>query len=153
MNASDFDYEDTALAYPFGGANTTPSRIGTQSGMDNDIPQNGEGVDTAVLIPDGLANAGKYALLEDGTFTNTTSANMTVLGQKLWKTMPASYPAEDLPGVTFTLQQTLGTTTKDIATLTIQNWTLPLEDGAYHFGFAYTGENVVSKNDDGTLRQ
>lgn len=152
MNASDFDYEDTALAYPFGGANTTPSRIGTQSGMDNDIPQNGEGVDTAVLIPDGLADAGKYALLEDGTFTNTASANVTVLGQKLWKTMPASYPAADLPEVTFTLQQTLGTTTKDIATLTIQNWKLPLEDGAYHFGFAYTGENVVSMNDDdGTL--
>lgn len=152
VNASDFDYEDTALAYPFGGANTTPSRIGTQSGVDNGIPQNGEGVDTAVLIPDGLADAGKYALLEDGTFTNTASANVTVLGQKLWKTMPASYPPADLPEVTFTLQQTLGTTTKDIATLTIQNWTLPLEDGAYHFGFAYTGENVVSMNADGTLR-
>ena len=152
VNASDFDYEDTALAYPFGGANTTPSRIGTQSGVDDGIPQNGEGVDTAVLIPDGLANAGKYALLEDGTFTNTASANVTVLGQKLWKTMPASYPAADLPEVTFTLQQTLGTTTKDIATLTIQNWNLPLEDGAYHFGFAYTGENVVSMNADGTLR-
>lgn len=152
VNASDFDYEDTALAYPFGGANTTPSRIGTQSDMDDGIPQNGEGVDTAVPIPDGLADAGKYALLEDGTFTNTASANVTVLGQKLWKTMPASYRAEDLPGVTFTLQQTLGTTTKDIATLTIQSWNLPLENGAYHFGFAYTGENVVSMNADGTLR-
>ena len=66
--------------------------------------------------------------------------------------MPASYPAADLPEVTITLQQTLGTTTKDIATLTIRNWNLPLEDGAYHFGFAYTGENVVSMNaDDGTL--
>lgn len=153
VNASDFDYEDTALAYPFGGANTTPSRIGTQSGMDNGIPQNGEGVDTAVLIPDGLANAGKYALLEDGTFTNTTSANVTVLGQKLWKTMPASYRAADLPGVTFTLLQSLnGSEPVEIATLTIQNWTLPLENGAYHFGFAYTGENVVSMNADGTLR-
>lgn len=152
VNASDFDYEDTALAYPFGGANTTPSRIGTQSGMDDGIPQNDEGVDTAVLIPDGLADAGKYALLEDGTFTNTASANVTVLGQKLWKTMPASYPAADLPEVTFTLQQTLGTETRDIATLTIRNWNLPLENGAYHFGFAYTGENVVSMNaDDGTL--
>ena len=152
VNASDFDYEDTALAYPFGGANTTPSRIGTQSDMDDGIPQNGEGVDTAVLIPDGLADAGKYALLEDGTFTNTASANVTVLGQKLWKTMPASYPAADLPEVTFTLQQTLGTETRDIATLTIRNWNLPLENGAYHFGFAYTGENVVSMNADGTLR-
>lgn len=152
VNASDFDYKDTALAYPFGGANTTPSRIGTQSGMDDGIPQNGEGVDTAVLIPDGLADAGKYALLEDGTFTNTASANVTVLGQKLWKTMPASYPAADLPEVTFTLQQTLGTETRDIATLTIRNWNLPLENGAYHFGFAYTGENVVSMNADGTLR-
>lgn len=152
VNASDFDYEDTALAYPFGGANTTPSRIGTQSGMDDGIPQNGEGVDTAVLIPDGLADAGKYALLEDGTFTNTASANVTVLGQKLWKTMPASYPAADLPEVTFTLQQTLGTETRDIATLTIRNWNLPLENGAYHFGFAYTGENVVSMNADDTLR-
>ena len=149
VNAADFDYLDTAISYTLDG---TLTEIGTQSGMDSSIPQNGEGVDTAVLIPDGLANAGKYALLEDGTFTNTASANVTVLGQKLWKTMPASYRAEDLPEVTFTLQQTLGTTTKDIATLTIQNWDLPLEDGAYHFGFAYTGENVVSMNaDDGTL--
>ena len=152
VNASDFDYEDTALAYPFGGANTTPSRIGTQSAIDpGPIPTDEDGTPVAVLIPDGLADAGKYALLEDGTFTNTASANVTVLGQKLWKTMPASYPAADLPAVTFTLQQTLGTETKDIATLTIRNWNLPLEDGAYHFGFAYTGENVVSMNADRTL--
>ncbi len=149
VNAADFDYLDTAISYTLDG---TLTEIGTQSGVDNGIPQNGEGVDTAVLIPDGLANAGKYALLEDGTFTNTASANVTVLGQKLWKTMPASYPAADLPEVTFTLQQTLGTETRDIATLTIRNWNLPLENGAYHFGFAYTGENVVSMNADGTLR-
>ena len=149
VNAADFDYLDTAISYTLDG---TLTEIGTQSGVDNGIPQNGEGVDTAVLIPDGLADAGKYALLEDGTFTNTASANVTVLGQKLWKTMPASYPAADLPEVTFTLQQTLGTEPRDIATLTIQNWNLPLENGAYHFGFAYTGENVVSMNaDDGTL--
>ena len=149
VNAADFDYLDTAISYTLDG---TLTEIGTQSGMDSDIPQNGEGVDTAVLIPDGLADAGKYALLEDGTFTNTASANVTVLGQKLWKTMPASYPAADLPEVTFTLQQTLGTEPRDIATLTIRNWNLPLENGAYHFGFAYTGENVVSMNaDDGTL--
>lgn len=149
VNAADFDYLDTAISYTLDG---TLTEIGTQSGMDSDIPQNGEGVDTAVLIPDGLADAGKYALLEDGTFTNTASANVTVLGQKLWKTMPASYPAADLPKVTFTLQQTLGTEPRDIATLTIRNWNLPLENGAYHFGFAYTGENVVSMNADGTLR-
>lgn len=149
VNAADFDYLDTAISYTLDG---TLTEIGTQSGMDDGIPQNGEGVDTAVLIPDGLADAGKYALLEDGTFTNTASANVTVLGQKLWKTMPASYPAADLPEVTFTLQQTLGTEPRDIATLTIRNWILPLENGAYHFGFAYTGENVVSMNvDDGTL--
>ena len=152
VNASDFDYEDTALAYPFGGANTTPSRIGTQSGVDRGIPQNGEGVDTAVLIPDGLANAGKYALLEDGTFTNAIQSDVTILGQKLWKTMPASYHAADLPEVTFTLQQTLGTETKDIATLTIRNWNLPVEDGAFHFGIAYTGANVVTVADDGSLK-
>lgn len=149
VNAADFDYLDTAISYTLDG---TLTEIGTQSGMDRGIPQNGEGVDTAVLIPDGLADAGKYALLEDGTFTNTASANVIVLGQKLWKTMPASYPAADLPEVTFTLQQTLGTEPRDIATLTIRNWKLPLENGAYHFGFAYTGENVVSMNaDNGTL--
>ncbi len=159
VNASDFDYKDTALAYPFGGANTTPSRIGTQSGMDDGIPQNGEGVDTAVLIPDGLADAGKYALLEDGTFTNTASADVTILGQKLWKTMPANYPAADLPQVDFTLVQSItdsatgSTTSTNIATLTIKNWDgLPVEDGAFHFGIAYTGANVVTVADDGSLK-
>lgn len=54
MNASDFDYEDTALAYPFGGANTTPSRIGTQSAIDpGPIPTDEDGTPVAVLIPDG----------------------------------------------------------------------------------------------------
>ena len=150
VNAADFDYLDTAISYTLDG---TLTEIGTQSAIDpGPIPTDEDGTPVAVLIPDGQSDAGRYALLEDGTFTNTASANVTVLGQKLWKTMPASYPAADLPEVTFTLQQTLGTTTKDIATLTIQNWYLPLEDGAYHFGFAYTGENVVSMNADGTLR-
>lgn len=150
VNAADFDYLDTAISYTLDG---TLTEIGTQSAIDpGPIPTDEDGTPVAVLIPDGLADAGKYALLEDGTFTNTASANVTVLGQKLWKTMPASYPAEDLPEVTFTLQQTLGTEPRDIATLTIRNWKLPLENGAYHFGFAYTGENVVSMNaDDGTL--
>ena len=152
VNAADFDYLDTMLSYPFAGINKTPDYIGTQSAVDGEIPATVDGVRTAVQIPAGELDAGKYALLEDGTFTNTASADVTILGQKLWKTMPASYPAADLPEVTFTLQQTLGTETKDIATLTIRNWNLPLENGAYHFGFAYTGENVVSMNaDDGTL--
>lgn len=105
----------------------------------------------AVLIPDGQSDAGRYALLEDGTFTNTIQSDVTILGQKLWKTMPANYPAGDLPEVTFTLLQSLnGSEPVEIATLTISNWSLPLEDGAYHFGFAYTGENVVS-SENGAL--
>ena len=149
VNAADFDYLDTAISYTLEGVLT---EVGTQSAIDpGPIPTDEDGTPVAVLIPDGQSDAGRYALLEDGTFTNTASANVTVLGQKLWKTMPASYPAADLPEVTFTLQQTLGTETKDIATLTIRSWNLPLENGAYHFGFAYTGENVVSMNDDGTL--
>lgn len=156
VNAADFDYLDTAISYTLDG---TLTEIGTQSGMDNGIPQNGEGVDTAVLIPDGLADAGKYALLEDGTFTNTASADVTILGQKLWKTMPANYPAADLPQVDFTLVQSItdsatgSTTSTNIATLTIKNWDgLPVEDGAFHFGIAYTGANVVTVADDGSLK-
>lgn len=156
VNAADFDYLDTAISYTLDG---TLTEIGTQSGMDSGIPQNGEGVDTAVLIPDGLADAGKYALLEDGTFTNTASANVTILGQKLWKTMPAAYPAADLPRVDFTLVQSItdsatgSTTSTNIATLTIKNWDgLPVEDGAFHFGIAYTGANVVTVADDGSLK-
>ena len=157
VNAADFDYLDTMLSYPFAGINKTPDYIGTQSAVDGEIPATDDGVRTAVQIPAGELDAGKYALLEDGTFTNTASADVTILGQKLWKTMPANYPAADLPQVDFTLVQSItdsttgSTTSTDIATLTIQNWDLPLEDGAYHFGFAYTGKNVVSKNDDGTL--
>lgn len=160
VNASDFDYEDTALAYPFGGANTTPSRIGTQSAIDpGPIPTDEDGTPVAVLIPDGQSDAGKYALLEDGTFTNTASADVTILGQKLWKTMPANYPAADLPQVDFTLVQSItdsatgSTTSTNIATLTIKNWDgLPVEDGAFHFGIAYTGANVVTVADDGSLK-
>nr|WP_275951254.1 Cna B-type domain-containing protein [Hydrogenoanaerobacterium saccharovorans] len=150
VNAADFDYLDTAISYTLEGVLT---EVGTQSAIDpGPIPTDEDGTPVAVLIPDGQSDAGRYALLEDGTFTNTASANVTVLGQKLWKTMPASYPAADLPEVTFTLQQTLGTETKDIATLTIRSWNLPVEDGAFHFGIAYTGANVVTVADDGSLK-
>ncbi len=45
------------------------------------------------------------------------------------------------------------TTSTNIATLTIKNWDgLPVEDGAFHFGIAYTGANVVTVADDGSLK-
>ena len=159
VNAADFDYLDTMLSYPFAGINKTPDYIGTQSAVDGEIPATVDGVRTAVQIPAGELDAGKYALLEDGTFTNTASADVTILGQKLWKTMPANYPAADLPQVDFTLVQSITdsatglTTSTDIATLTIKNWDgLPVEDGAFHFGIAYTGANVVTVADDGSLK-
>lgn len=156
VNAADFDYLDTAISYTLDG---TLTEIGTQSAIDpGPIPTDEDGTPVAVLIPDGLADAGKYALLEDGTFTNTASADVTILGQKLWKTMPANYPAADLPQVDFTLVQSItdsatgSTTSTNIATLTIKNWDgLPVEDGAFHFGIAYTGANVVTVADDGSL--
>lgn len=157
VNAADFDYLDTAISYTLEGVLT---EVGTQSAIDpGPIPTDEDGTPVAVLIPDGQSDAGRYALLEDGTFTNTASANVTVLGQKLWKTMPANYPAADLPQVDFTLVQSITdsatgvTTSTNIATLTIKNWDgLPVEDGAFHFGIAYTGANVVTVADDGSLK-
>ena len=86
----------------------------------------------------------RYALREDGTFTNTISDVVTIRGQKIWSNLPGSYPSEDLPKVTFALAQKLGdqVVVEEYATVTVGGWDqLSTSGGAYSFSMAYKGEN------------
>ena len=86
----------------------------------------------------------RYALREDGTFTNTISDVVTIRGQKVWSNLPGSYPSDDLPKVTFALAQKLGdqVVVEEYATVTVGGWDqLSTSGGAYSFSIAYKGEN------------
>lgn len=153
VDASKLDYLDTAFSHDVDGdEGNTAVPIGTQTNISNPIPTS-NGVPAAVAIPSNFRETNSYALLENGTFTNTTQANVAIRGQKLWKTVPAGYSVRDLPGVTFELYRRLSNQTEEnlVATLTIENWNLPYENNAYHFGIDFMGKNQVSVDADGNL--
>ncbi len=141
VDAGAFDYQPVGYAYPLDLDPENPAFIGNE----NQIDSPGEGYAIEISELEGDSQTPHYALLEEGTFANALSADVTIRGQKLWENLPAGYPAADLPAVTFALDQYRGDTLmqEGIATLTISNWAQLAQSGGYSFQLAYTGENVL----------
>ena len=80
----------------------------------------------------GSLNYAKYALLENGTFTNTLAENYSIDGMKYWTSLPAQWDMDTrLPGVRFLVYRyTQSDNITDLDEM-IQN-----EDGSY-----WTGED------------
>lgn len=70
---------------------------------------------------------------------------MTIQGRKVW-VGTEGFPREDLPDVTFAVDQYLGNEmtpeVKKIAWITVSDWTHPEADGTYTFEISYTGDNT-----------
>ena len=98
-----------------------------------------------------------YKRQEEGTFTNTIAAPVTVQGQKRWNNLSAGFPAEDLPAVTFSLDRQYTDRngaiqkTEGIATLTITDWASFYNNGSYIFQMEYMGKNSMSTDPDGKI--
>ena len=157
VNAGALDYTDSIYAQPVlsGGAAQIGVDIGPDEGRDDLYTGNKDGTgskedldawawnvtdlrakDPLPVRPD---DAQLYALREDGTFINQIGRSITVEGQKLWSSLPAGYPEEDLPAITFALYQTTDPNadiadSTPVAEVPIKNWeNADKKNGTYVF--------------------
>ncbi len=141
VNASEFDY---AIAeYWWEG-----TRLGTRNEADTES-EDAYTAHTTALTGRQTEDYAKYALNAGGTFVNRLDKPLTIEGRKLWTNLPAGYPAEDLPTVTFALYQrerggAYDFDAEPIATLTISDWS-GLNN--YTFQILYEGENIIDSSD------
>lgn len=141
VNASEFDY---AIAeYWWEG-----TRLGTRNEADTES-EDAYTAHTTALTGRQTEDYAKYALNAGGTFVNRLDKPLTIEGRKLWTNLPAGYPAEDLPTVTFALYQrerggAYDFDAEPIATLTISDWS-GLNN--YTFQILYVGENIIGGSD------
>lgn len=140
VNASEFDY---AIAeYWWEG-----TRLGTRNEADTES-EDAYTAHTTALTGRQTEDYARYALNAGGTFVNRLDKPLTIEGRKLWTNLPAGYPAEDLPTVTFALYQRERGGAYDfdadpIATLTISDWS-GLNN--YTFQILYVGENIIGSS-------
>lgn len=140
VNASEFDY---AIAeYWWEG-----TRLGTRNEADTES-EDAYTAHTTALTGRQTEDYAKYALNAGGTFVNRLDKPLTIEGRKLWTNLPAGYPAEDLPTVTFALYQrerggAYDFDAEPIATLTIRDWS-GLNN--YTFQILYEGENIIGSS-------
>ena len=142
VNASEFDYAIAEYWWE-----------GTRLGTRNEADEGSEGAYTAHTTALTEEDYARYALNAGGTFVNRLDKPLTIEGRKLWTNLPAGYPAEDLPTVTFALYQrerggAYDFDAEPIATLTIRDWS-GLNN--YTFQILYEGENIIG-NSDGEVR-
>lgn len=142
VNASEFDY---AIAeYWWEG-----TRLGTRNEADTESEDAYTAHTTALTgQTEETEDYARYALNAGGTFVNRLDKPLTIEGRKLWTNLPAGYPAEDLPTVTFALYQRERGGAYDfaadpIATLTISDWSGP---NNYTFQILYEGENIIDSS-------
>ena len=136
VNASEFDYAIAEYWWE-----------GTRLGTRNEADEGSESIYTAhtTALTGQTEDYARYALNAGGTFVNRLDKPLTIEGRKLWTNLPAGYPAEDLPTVTFALYQrerggAYDFDAEPIATLTISDWS-GLNN--YTFQILYEGENII----------
>ena len=139
VNASEFDYAIAEYWWE-----------GTRLGTRNEADTESEDAYTAhtTALTGQTEDYARYALNAGGTFVNRLDKPLTIEGRKLWTNLPAGYPAEDLPAVTFALYQRERGGAYDfdadpIATLTISDWS-GLNN--YTFQILYEGENIIGSS-------
>lgn len=145
VNAQAFDYLPVQYAIP-SASGDEPIPIGTEYALAD------EQYHPYVLnIQPQEGQKPHYALIENGTFTNTIYQELSLKGQKLWAPLPAQYPALDLPVVTFALDRSLpdGTKEENVASLTVTDWASIYENGSYIFRIEYEGHNTMDIDADG----
>ena len=139
VNASEFDYAIAEYWWE-----------GTRLGTRNEADEGSEDAYTAhtTALTGQTEDYARYALNAGGTFVNRLDKPLTIEGRKLWTNLPAGYPAEDLPAVTFALYQrerggAYDFDAEPIATLTISDWS-GLNN--YTFQILYVDENIIDSS-------
>lgn len=144
INTQNFDYLDVQYAVPESEESYVPKYIGTEY----DVTEDGLEYVQNIQTPEEP----HFALIEGGTFTNIIAQTVTIQGQKLWTSVPASYPTVDLPEVTFTLYRQLAQQEREaVATLTVSDWAGIYHNGSYLFRLEYEGLNKISVDAEGNV--
>lgn len=150
VDSAAFGYRDTEYSLDTGG---TSMDLGTAL-----HPAAGaEDGHYVISVPNDAANSGRkgYALVQEGTFTNSIEGTISIQGQKLWQSLPAGFVQEDLPSVTFTVYRWPAGSPdqkEEIAELTVEEgeWSGLYENGSYQYRILYEGENDL-EIDGGTV--
>lgn len=158
VNASDFDYPPAQYKKTADGATGTELLGTVDAPLDNSAVESGWMIELTAECACNQQDIGKYLLREEGTFLNALSGEALIQGDKIWTGLPTGYDREnDLPGVTFTVQQKLRgvVTNEKIATLTItsEDWEKLQASGRYKFTIQYQGSNVVHITGEGDQQQ
>ena len=146
IKVSDFDYQLAEYSYPVAETSAELIPLGTSLKADQDAINN----HFVVEIPEP-DTANRYALKENGTFTNALANHVVISGEKQWLNLPYSYDPGELPQVTFSVDRKVAGTNEpaeqNFASLTITSWDNELirRDGKYSFKILYTGENVIAE--------
>lgn len=115
-----------------------------ENALSQDLVISKDEMKSAEGSPAGTDEYPQFALREEGTFVNGLGDTVTIQGQKIWKSTPTGYPAENLPPVTFEVYQMLNgeqVSADPIATYQMNKWSSPDHSGTYLFTIDQTGEN------------
>ena len=144
INTQNFDYMDVRYSVPESEGSYSQKNIGSEY----DITDEG----LAYVQNIQTAEEPHYALIEGGTFTNIIANTVTIQGQKLWTSVPASYPVVDLPTVAFTLYRQSGEGPREeAASLTVSDWASIYHNGSYIFRLEYEGINQITVDGEGNI--
>ncbi len=147
VKVSDFDYQLAEYSYPED-ANDQTKLISLGTSLE--LLEWARYKDYTVQISE-TDEVNRYALKENGTFTNTLDNNVVISGEKQWLNLPYSYDPGELPQVTFSVDRKVAGTNEpaeqNFASLTIESWDNELihRDGKYSFKILYTGKNVIAE--------
>ena len=144
MDYDSFDYTVGEYVYNGKELGNRNELLDEESARSQELVISKTEMQSAEGSPAGTDEYPQFALREEGTFVNGLGDTVTIQGQKIWKSTPTGYPAEDLPPVTFEVYQMLNgeqVGNGPIATYQMDEWSSPDYSGTYLFTIDHTGEN------------
>lgn len=126
-------------------------RLGSESDIKDPDKVNEEGMRYVQNISEA-ADSPRYALIENGTFSNRIQAPISIAGQKIWENIPSGFASDDFPDITVELYRTTDGTTENgtrVAEVELDHYTAVQTNNK--FAIQYYGKNSVSMDAGGNL--
>lgn len=170
----DFDYQAVKYSLEETDLGTRDQPVVNEDDPEQDAVQSGRVLDLLdetqwenETVPDSVKNgigtfeeggSPQYALIENGTFTNTLAENYTIEGMKYWSSLPSGWLEKmSLPAVTFNVYRAStgvpDTSGEPVATLTVgaDQWQALRSGLGYRYLIWYEGVNTLSVDAKGNL--
>lgn len=163
VNYEDFDYVEAQYYITEDCILDSNERIGSETEItDEGALDRGEVIDicgaegAGTITYDASADGShRYALVEDGAFSNNLYKDFVVTGQKIWSSLPSGYSDVDLPAVKFELYRNDPSepdkAKEYVSEITVSRWADIKANGSYSFDILYEGVNTMTVEDGGTV--